>query len=56
MSKGKNITPNQRAMIKNWRARAISNRNGSGPLHIVKCIMDSTSYARILEDNFLPYY
>uniref|UniRef100_A0A1I7XGG2 DDE_3 domain-containing protein n=1 Tax=Heterorhabditis bacteriophora TaxID=37862 RepID=A0A1I7XGG2_HETBA len=34
---------------------AAFNRNGSGPLHIVEGIMDSTSYVRILENNLLPY-
>uniref|UniRef100_A0A1I7WK06 Repressor LexA n=1 Tax=Heterorhabditis bacteriophora TaxID=37862 RepID=A0A1I7WK06_HETBA len=40
MSKGKNITPNQRAMIK-----VLLDQNFSqGPFHIVEAIMDSTSY------------
>uniref|UniRef100_A0A1I7XAQ8 DDE_3 domain-containing protein n=1 Tax=Heterorhabditis bacteriophora TaxID=37862 RepID=A0A1I7XAQ8_HETBA len=34
---------------------AAFNRNGSGRLHIVEGIMDSTSYVRILENNLLPY-
>uniref|UniRef100_A0A1I7XBU6 HTH_38 domain-containing protein n=1 Tax=Heterorhabditis bacteriophora TaxID=37862 RepID=A0A1I7XBU6_HETBA len=37
------------------RVWAAFNRNEPGPLHIVEGIMDSTSYAKILQDNLLPY-
>uniref|UniRef100_A0A1I7WPC1 DDE-1 domain-containing protein n=1 Tax=Heterorhabditis bacteriophora TaxID=37862 RepID=A0A1I7WPC1_HETBA len=36
-------------------AWAAFSRNGLGPLHIAEGIMDSTSYARILQDNLLSY-